>query len=886
MRQALRSPWARLWIILTPTIAFLVLSLPSTEQARAPFTLRVSGAAATLSIDGQTLRAPWPADVLKVGEVYQDLNFRLFQVDGTTNSNGVYSYDASSFSSVTGTLYYRFLCWLRDCSSYSSWRQFTLHDDVAGRTILNNGSVDALSAVTLPTAFTLSGSFERPERASSLEFFGSKTVQLTIDPNGRDVMLGGKSMYYPHDWRPYLALAGWTITRSYLLGIGLLLVLLAACTLLVSCAVAVAVRVALHIRRPGWFGRIRSVPRCWSFDRVWPMVSVGATGAILVTLLGISNFAYFRLPRIVDEVAYYFQAAIIRGGSFSVSAPSPRLAGFFPGPFLEISHGRWFATYPPGAPLAYAFGMLVGAPWVVNPVLGAACAYLIARLALRWYGRTAGLISYALIGFSPFFLFLASSYMSHTVCLFSLLLFLSGMDLLEATGAARWGLLASFGIGFAFLTREYTAFLFAAPVGLIYGARLICAGGARRRPWPARHLLCIALALCLPALACYAFYVFYNWRLSGVVQILGRATIGSSGLGSGSGTGGSTPWTPATGLFVVDNLYTTLLIHLFGWPYYLTLSFFFLPLATMRLKSRELLLYGIAAVPLAGYAFYYANGIAFGPRYLFESLPAYIILTARGIVIAGELTQALAGRVWRLLRGRTIGGPAAGLALLVLMSANFTFYLPRQFPLYGGYLGHGLVQGSLRQDLAGLHNALVISNSLGAYRILLFPLNDPGLRGDVIYADTSDWTAIAPLLAAYPRRTIYTLAFSDAEVVVRPILPEVRYQAALHAQQLGDFADDLTVLRGLLAVSPNYKDAVFAEGWALWNTGQPEAAIAAYRAYLTSHPNNVQGQLNLGFSLAKLGRCSEAIGPLRTVLTLDPANAAAKHDLKVCGAAT
>lgn len=110
------------------------------------------------------------------------------------------------------------------------------------------------------------------------------------------------------------------------------------------------------------------------------------------------------------------------------------------------------------------------------------------------------------------------------------------------------------------------------------------------------------------------------------------------------------------------------------------------------------------------------------------------------------------------------------------------------------------------------------------------------------------------------------------------------YQAALRFQDAGGYADDLVLLNRIARINPDYRQTLFARGWAEWNLGQRNAAITDYQAYLRYHPDDAQGLLNLGYSLVELGRCKEAVSPLQQVLRLEPKNTAARHDLALCGA--
>jgi len=218
-------------------------------------------------------------------------------------------------------------------------------------------------------------------------------------------------------------------------------------------------------------------------------------------------------------------------------------------------------------------------------------------------------------------------------------------------------------------------------------------------------------------------------------------------------------------------LLTSLLIHLFGWPYYLTLAFFAIPLVTLRLKAHDVLLYGIAASFIVGYIGLYYHGIAFGPRYLLGSLPAYILLTARGIVEATSLIGLLLRRIVVPARARVGGIISVGSTLAALISCNLFFYLPHQFPLYYDYLAPH-VTGGLAYDRihpSWMHQAIVFSNDGDLYGNVLFPLNDPQLQGDILYARVIETHNIHSLLVSYPHRALYWAEIFQQELRFSPM---------------------------------------------------------------------------------------------------------------------
>ena len=81
-----------------------------------------------------------------------------------------------------------------------------------------------------------------------------------------------------------------------------------------------------------------------------------------------------RAPHVQDSVTYLFQAQTLARGR--LTAPAPPLAEaeatpHFAQEFLLVRHGRWFGKYTPGYPMLLALGVLVRAPWLVNPLLAA-----------------------------------------------------------------------------------------------------------------------------------------------------------------------------------------------------------------------------------------------------------------------------------------------------------------------------------------------------------------------------------------------------------------------------------------------------------------------------------------------------------------------------------
>jgi len=155
-------------------------------------------------------------------------------------------------------------------------------------------------------------------------------------------------------------------------------------------------------------------------EKIPPVVFLCA----LFVFLFCSSFSYFILdhtPRIQDEIAYNFQAKIFLSGR--LYAPSPTPAGSFDFPHV-VNNGRWYAQYPPGFPLLLLLGLLIKAPWLINPILAGLSIFLFYFLGREMYGRKVGIFAAVLGSLSIWLLVLSSTMMSHTGSMFFMTLFL------------------------------------------------------------------------------------------------------------------------------------------------------------------------------------------------------------------------------------------------------------------------------------------------------------------------------------------------------------------------------------------------------------------------------------------------------------------------------
>lgn len=461
------------------------------------------------------------------------------------------------------------------------------------------------------------------------------------------------------------------------------------------------------------------------------------------------------IPHVQDSVAYYFQAKIFEMGRWY--APAPKFPDAFQHEFVILNDGKWFGKYPPGYPLLLAAGMIARVPWLVNPLLGTGALILTALTGARLFSRRTGLVAAVLGLFSPFFLLLAASFMSHAAGFFCFALAIYLMVRMEQQpdegGIARWlvPLLAGVAAGWLFITRSYTAVLVLLPFAVYFGITIW------RKPCWWRWL--IAAAAVIPVIGILLVFnaqaagsPFNNtWEVNAPYDRIGFAL---HGIGMRDGH------TPSDGLYVVMRNVSELLRDLYGWPLFITLALAFLPFALGAAKRWDWLLLVSAACLIFGYSAYWADGIMYGPRYYYEALPAFLLLTARGIDVVATRADQLAGLVLRRRSAVSGGLLLSGALLILLMALNISGYLPNQIGSAYTYNYTNADRLHIVQN-ANIHNAVVFVETSAWYAWWdygsVFPQNDPLLQGDVIYARDLGDARNREVAAAYPGRTFYRI---------------------------------------------------------------------------------------------------------------------------------
>ena len=444
-----------------------------------------------------------------------------------------------------------------------------------------------------------------------------------------------------------------------------------------------------------WSSVERATTRQW-------LIFLTVTG--FCVYLATAFFLFHLIPHGIDEIAYLFQAKVFARGR--LWAPPPPAAEFFHLINLISDRGRWLSQYPPGWPALLTAGVWLGAPWLVNPLLGGLMLGLIYLWARELFGetvaRTAGLLALA----SPYLIMMNSSLMSHTSCAVALLLFLLGFEQgLTRRNPARM-LLGTLALGVAVSIRPYTALLVCLPNAIRLALELV------RFP---RAAIRLALAALIGPVAPLALLFSYNHFTTGDALVFGYEYLYGKTIALGFGPRQFPyPHTLLEGLRIAHARLLMLSENLFQSA---VPALFLAGLApALRQGDRKVLWLGLIFLTLPmGYVFYFFQDYYYEPRFIFESAGALIILCAAGLEAALQKWKDSRGLRHYLL-------VTIGLALFIFLPAH---------------LLHFRRAGDLGPELKEMVQEQKITHSLIFIEPLYYPmgmmLQSPFLDGDNIY---------------------------------------------------------------------------------------------------------------------------------------------------------
>lgn len=472
-----------------------------------------------------------------------------------------------------------------------------------------------------------------------------------------------------------------------------------------------------------------------------------------------------RVPHLHDEVAYTYEAKYMATGHLYLEPPPEPKA--FETEFSMQDNDKWYMATTAGWPAVLALGYLIGAPWLINPLLGGIAILLAHALVRRLYSADVADGTVLLLAGSPWLLFLSASLMSHPLTLALSALGLLGVVRARNEGSVIWGCLAGLAIGAMLHVRPLDAAILAVVAGIWW----LSAGWSRLRLGPLAAAVVAGVAMTLLFLA-------YNRAVSGdpFYPPINKFTDtqyypGANRIGFGKDVGnlGWTELDPLPGhgardVFVNTNINLYLLnFELFGWPCG-SLVFVFLLLAWRRVLD-DALLWGFLAALWAGLSLYwFSGGPDYGPRYWYQMILPCAVLTIRGAQeFAARWASAAASRREEGVTSSSVAGAAASkvwaFVLLASLIGSVNLVTWRSLDKYYYYRG-------MRADIRGLQpqfgrSLVFVRGRQFPDYAAAFPFNPPSLGRDAqgpIFAHDLGPESRARLEAYYADRPVWIVA--------------------------------------------------------------------------------------------------------------------------------
>lgn len=481
-------------------------------------------------------------------------------------------------------------------------------------------------------------------------------------------------------------------------------------------------------------------------------------------VFGVTNFisylAFEHIPHVQDTIAQLFQAKIFAQGS--LTAPLPPLPEFFRYYYDNMLFtDRWYSQYPPVHPFLLMFGVLLGIPWIVNPILGACSVFPLYGFARAFVGENEARFSVLLFCISPFVLFMSASYMNHVSALFFLLLFLYCTEKALSDGSVWHGCIAGIAIGAMLNIRPGEAVVVGLPFCMAYAVRSII---------KKKYDLLVSCAAC--GCIMVALLLYYNFATNGDPLLFGYNLRWPTGhyFGFSSEPVMILDWPPHSfrlAIFHTQSNSMALNQYLFEWPIpsLLPLIVFWTPFVFIKKPKLYLLLCGALAAPVF-YFFYFFQDLCLGPRFYYMCLPFLFVLTAQA---AFEIIKKIA-------HIRRCGSMRVFNSFIALFLVFFFYTGFVRMPRLHSFFSESFweINNALMRKVQemGIDNALIfqksykyMGNDLGSG----FLHNVPGLDSPVVFArDLGERNR--ELAAFFPERSLYVASrTSNGDVVIEPL---------------------------------------------------------------------------------------------------------------------
>jgi hypothetical protein len=440
---------------------------------------------------------------------------------------------------------------------------------------------------------------------------------------------------------------------------------------------------------------LRDLPRssAKALTRLSPRGFAGLLASVTTALaLMFAIYVFHRAASTSDEIAQLWHAKILLHGRMSLPVDPNR--EFFA---LEtvVDVRRWYSQFPIGGPLMAVPGALLGAPWLLNPILAGIAVVAMYHFARHAYGETQGRAIAALFSVTPMMLLMAGTWMNHVPVLLLTTCTLAALVKWERASTSRRALAYSAGIGLALgamaTIRPLDALVVAAAVGCfqLWAMR----GHWHRAGELVLQTVCGTIGV--------APLLYANRATTGSALRFGYEVLWGTGHRVGFHTD---PYgvnhTLGRAFEYAITYVSELNMSLLAWPVP-AMVIVLIGLLTMRKATRwDALVLGLFGAQVVAYASYWYAGEFLGPRFLYTALPAIIVLVARTPFLVVERF----GPRWRR------GAVAFTVSCLVV-----AWCAPGlSFNVWGLARHDRAVRQTLRVDIAGtvraanVHHALVL----------------------------------------------------------------------------------------------------------------------------------------------------------------------------------
>jgi 4-amino-4-deoxy-L-arabinose transferase-like glycosyltransferase len=456
-----------------------------------------------------------------------------------------------------------------------------------------------------------------------------------------------------------------------------------------------------------------------------------------------------------DENAYIFMAQMFAYGKIQVPAPPEALRLFFENQFLIIKAGKMYGIYFPGHPAALAIGERLGLLHWVTTVAATLTVPLAFGIARRLFGQRTALLSLPMLLVSPYFVLSSATLLAHSTVAVLLLTFVyAALRAHEDPRALRWWLLAGVGLGWAALTRPFSAPAFAAP----------WLGWLAVRVWATRspRTLVGAGASALLVVGAGLLLLDYQYALSGSPFETGYQTFSRIRNWGLVGQAVRAP-APLPSIHELGHTLARFNFWLFGWPVSLLFVAFF-----HRLGGGVRLFASCAGVLLVYTGISAATISSAGPAHYAELAAPLVLLSASGFVRLIELSHR---------PGAPAGAAVfvASFPLVATLCALATF-----LPVYGSSLRASADLVNAPYELVELEvpeRAIVFVQSLPGtvlppYTWAYYRRNNrPDFSDRVLFVNFLDPDRNRALMQALPDRVPYVMAMEGARLVLRRVAP-------------------------------------------------------------------------------------------------------------------